>query len=386
LATNASSTGAKTRIRFDRNELSGAFGDIGTDLPLIVGMVLASGLDSSSVLIVFGLLQILSGLIYGIPMAVQPLKAIAVLVITKKVEPDLIYGAGLSIGVFMFLLTMTGLIPWLSRIIPHPVIRGIQFGLGLQLSTLALKDYVRSNGVEGYILASIAFLVAILFLGNRKYPPALFVISIGVIYAILFRMHLGTLKSSFGFSYPKLNIVGADDILHGFLLLAIPQIPLSIANSILATERLAHDLFPAKDITARKIALTYSFMNVVAPFFGGIPVCHGSGGMAGHYAFGGRTGGSPLIYGISYLVLGLLLGKGALELIQAFPLPVLGIVLFFEGLTLMGLLRDIASSTLDLSTALIVGLMAANLPYGYVVGIIVGTIIYSFCSKIRWGK
>lgn len=382
--TNAPSTGAK--IRIDRNELSGAFGDIGTDLPLIVGMVLASGLDSSSVLIVFGLFQILSGLIYGIPMAVQPLKAIAVLVIAKKVEPDLIYGAGLSIGIFMSLLTMTGLISWLARIIPHPVIRGIQFGLGLQLSALALKDYVRSNGIEGYILASIAFLVAIVFLGNRRYPPALFVISVGLIYAILFRIDLATLKSSFGFSYPKLNMVGVDDILHGFLLLAIPQIPLSIANSILATERLVHDLFPAKDITARKIALTYSFMNIIAPFFGGIPVCHGSGGMAGHYAFGGRTGGSPLIYGTLYLVLGLLFGKGALELIQIFPLPVLGIVLFFEGLTLMGLLRNVTSSTLDLSTALIVGLMAANLPYGYVVGIIVGTIIYFFRSKVQWRK
>ncbi len=28
----------QARIRFDRNERSGAFGDIGTDLPLIIGM------------------------------------------------------------------------------------------------------------------------------------------------------------------------------------------------------------------------------------------------------------------------------------------------------------------------------------------------------------
>jgi hypothetical protein len=69
------------RVRFDRNELSGAFGDIGTDLPLIVGMILAAKLDPASVLTLFGAMQLLTGLIYGLPMPAQPLKAMAVLVI-----------------------------------------------------------------------------------------------------------------------------------------------------------------------------------------------------------------------------------------------------------------------------------------------------------------
>jgi hypothetical protein len=72
------------RVRFDRNELSGAFGDLGTDFPLVVGMVLAAGLDVTSVLVMFGLMQVLTGLAYGLPMPVQPLKAMAVIVASSS--------------------------------------------------------------------------------------------------------------------------------------------------------------------------------------------------------------------------------------------------------------------------------------------------------------
>ena len=74
-------------------------------------------------------------------------------------------------------------------------------------------------------------------------------------------------------------------------------------NSILATRQIASDLFPARQITIRKLGLTYAAMNLLNPWFGGVPTCHGSGGMAGHYTFGARTGGSVIIYGLFYLVL-----------------------------------------------------------------------------------
>lgn len=69
------------RLRFDRNELSGAFGDIGTDFPLLVGMILVAGLDVTSSLVLFGAMVIFTGLFYGIPMPAEPLKAMAVIVI-----------------------------------------------------------------------------------------------------------------------------------------------------------------------------------------------------------------------------------------------------------------------------------------------------------------
>src|SRR5687768_2596523 len=119
----------RASIRFDRNEFAGAFGDIGTDLPLIVGMILAAKLDVTSVLVVYGAMQILTGLYYRMPMPVQPLKAVAVIVIAhsagKNISPEVLYGGGLAIGFTMLLLTLTGLVTWLGRVIPKAVVRGI---------------------------------------------------------------------------------------------------------------------------------------------------------------------------------------------------------------------------------------------------------------------
>lgn len=232
------------RVRFDRNELSGAFGDIGTDLPLIVGMILAAKLDPASVLVLFGLMQLLTGLVYGLPMPAQPLKAMAVLVISQKVTGNVLYGGGLAIGITMLFLTVTGLIDWLARAVPKSVIRGVQFGLGLQLSMLALTQYVPSEGRPGYILAAVAFVCTLLLLGNRRFPPAPFVILIGIAYAFLFKLSAGALVHSAGFQLPHLHRPTLADVLTGFLVLALPQLPLSLGNSILATRQIAHDLFP----------------------------------------------------------------------------------------------------------------------------------------------
>ena len=123
----------------------------------------------------------------------------------------------------------------------------------------------------------------------------------------------------------------------------------------------------------RKIGLTYSAMNLINPFFGGVPTCHGSGGIAGHYQFGGRTGGSVLIYGALYLVLGLFAAAGFGEAVELFPLPVLGIILAFEGLSLMTCVGTLERA--ELRTALLVGLIAAGAPYGYLIGAVVGIVV-----------
>lgn len=370
--TKSIAKAALPSIRFDRNELAGAFGDIGTDLPLVVGVALAANLDGTSVLIMFGIMQILTGLRYRIPMPVQPLKAMAAIVIAQKVGGPVLYGAGLAIGVTMLLLSVTGLIDWLGRIVPKSVIRGIQFGLGLQLATLALKEYVQADGISGYWLTLVAFVIAVIFLGNRKYPAALFLVLIGFIYAFAFKLQVSSIIQGFGVGLPKVYIPQWGDILTGFLLLALPQIPLSLGNSILATRQIAEDLFPGRPLTIRQISFTYALMNLVNPFLSGIPTCHGSGGMAGHYAFGARTGGSVIIEGALYVFLGLFFGKGFDAVVGVFPLPILGVILLFEGLALMLLVRDLSSSKADLTVILLVGLIAVGLPYGYLIGLIVG--------------
>jgi xanthine/uracil/vitamin C permease (AzgA family) len=363
------------RIRFDRNEFSGAFGDIGTDFPLLVGMILAADLDITSVLAVYGAMQIFTGLTYGMPMPVQPLKAMAVIVITQNISGSVLAGGGLAIGLVMLLLSITGLIDWLARAVPKSVVRGIQLGLGLQLASLALKDYVPAAGRYGYVLAACAFVVTLALLGNRREPPAPFVIVLGILYAFAFQWKGADVTGAFGFHLPQMHAPSWSDVVTGFFLLSLPQIPLSLGNSILATKQVVADLFPQKQVTTRKISLTYSLMNLVSPWLGGVPVCHGSGGIAGHYAFGGRTGGSVVIYGLFYLTLGLFLSGGFHFVVDFFPKPVLGVILLFEALALVRLTRDMAVNAADFSVVLLVGLIAFALPYGYVVGLVIGWIV-----------
>jgi hypothetical protein len=363
-------------IRFDRNELAGAFGDIGTDLPLIFGMILAAGLHSASVLIAFGLMQVVTAFAYRVPMPVQPLKAVAVIVITQKVAPDIVYGGGLAIGLLMLALSASGAIDWLARTVPKAVVRGLQLGLGMQLAMLALRDYVQSDGSRGFILAAIAFAVTIALWGNRKIPPALPVIALGVAYALFFKLDAADFSTAAGFALPQIRPVTWDAIATGFLLLALPQIPLSLGNSILATRQIAEDLYPEKRIGVRKLSFTYAAMNLVNPFFGGVPTCHGSGGLVGHYTFGARTGGSIIIYGSIFLVLGLFFSRGFAEVVQIFPLPVLGVLLMFEGAALMSTVRDQARDSGEFFIAVITGLIAVGVPYGYAAGLVIGTVLF----------
>ncbi|MEI7596210.1 MAG: putative sulfate/molybdate transporter [Bacteroidota bacterium] len=371
----------KNRIRFDRNELAGAFGDIGTDLPLIIGMILASGLDAASVLITYGIMQILTAIRYGIPMPVQPLKAVAMLVITQKIAPNIIYGGGLAIGILMLVLSLTGLIDLISKYIPKVVVRGIQFGLGIQLSMTALKEYIISDSLLGYGLAAVAFIITIVLIGNRKYPAAIFIILLGIVYSLIFKFNNFEITNAVSVSFPKINNPKWTDILTGFLILALPQIPLSIGNSIIATNQIANDLFPEKKITVRKISLSYSIINIINPFLGGIPTCHGSGGLTGHYAFGGRTGGSVVIYGILFLILGFFFANSFEQTVKIFPLPILGVILLFEGIYLMLFIKDIIDSKKNFFISLLVALIACGLPYGYLIGMIVGTTMNYISDK-----
>ncbi|HAX44748.1 MAG TPA: transporter, partial [Solibacterales bacterium] len=129
-------------------------------------------------------------------------------------------------------------------------------------------------------------------------------------------------------------------------------------------------------LSIRGIGFTYSLMNLINPWLGGIPTCHGSGGMAGHYAFGGRTGGSVVLYGLFFVILGLFFSGGFQTVIQIFPLPVLGVLLLFEALTLMVLVRDVAGERGPFVLVLLVGLAASLLPYGFLIAMVGGTLLH----------
>ncbi|HPI98393.1 MAG TPA: putative sulfate/molybdate transporter, partial [Synergistales bacterium] len=63
-------------FRFDRMELAGSMGDLGTLLPLAIGMILINGLDPVGVLLGVGLAYILSGSYFRITCPVEPMKVI----------------------------------------------------------------------------------------------------------------------------------------------------------------------------------------------------------------------------------------------------------------------------------------------------------------------
>ena len=371
-------------IRFDRNELAGSFGDVGTDLPLIFGMILAARLDAASVLIVFGLCQVLTGLVYRLPMPMQPLKAMAVLVIAGGVSSGELFGGGLAIGLIMLALSLTGGLEWLSARIPLAVVRGIQLGLGLSLARLALERYVPSQGAAGWALAGAGFAVLLALWGNRRVPGGLVVIGLGLVYALVFRADLGALAEGAGLALPELRRPTAAEVWTGFVVLALPQLPLSLSNSVIATAQTVRDLFPGRRVGVRRIGLTYSAVNLAAPFLGGIPVCHGSGGLAGHYALGARTGGSVILYGSMLAAFGLFLSGSVTQIVEIFPLPILGVVLLVESLTLMRLVGDVAGDRRGLAIALLVAVVALTLPQGYLIGLALGVALHHL--PVRYGR
>jgi MFS superfamily sulfate permease-like transporter len=150
---------------------------------------------------------------------------------------------------------------------------------------------------------------------------------------------------------------------------------LSLGNSVIATSQASADLFPGRGVSVRKIGLTYALMNLVAPWFGGVPVCHGCGGLVGFHGFGARTGGAPVLYGSMYLVLGLFFSAGFTNVVHVFPMPVLGVVLLFEAIALMTLVADVTTDKRTWWVALAVAAAVVGLPYGYLVGLVAGTLL-----------
>lgn len=363
------------RLRFDRHEFAGAFGDIGTDLPLIVALVGTCGLDAASVCTMFGAMQVATGLLYGIPMPVQPLKAMAAIMLAQRLPAEVLAGGGLVVGAAMLALAASGALDWLVRAVPHAVVRGIQAGLGLTLASLALGRYALAEGGPGVALAAASAAILLGLRGQRRVPGPLVVMALGALYAVAFHLDRSALGDALGLRLPRPVVPGGEDLVRGALLLALPQIPLSLGNSVIATSLATRDLFPQHPVSARRIGLTYGLMNLVAPWFGGVPVCHGCGGLVGFHAFGARTGGAPVIYGTLYLVLGLLVAPGFAGIVRVFPMPVLGIVLAFEAAGLVLLARDVAGDRRALAVVATVAAAVLWLPWGYAVGLVGGTLL-----------
>ncbi|CAL5211803.1 unnamed protein product [Lathyrus oleraceus] len=411
----------KTNLVFHSKwaELNGAMGDLGTYIPIVLALTLAKDLNLGTSLIFNGVYNIITGIVYGVPMPVQPMKAIAAVALSDKEfgVPE-IMAAGILTGSVLFILGITGLMKLVYKFIPLPVVRGIQLAQGLSFALTAVKyarnvqDLPRSKalgerpwfGLDGLVLAIFCafFIVIVNGAGEQNrggcgvvangddldeqrnnrinrlrkivfsLPSAFLVFVLGIV-LVFIRNHKVAREVTFGPSSIELVKFSKHSWKKGFVKGAIPQLPLSILNSVIAVCKLSTDLFPEREFSVTSISITVGLMNLVGCWFGAVPTCHGAGGLAGQYKFGGRSGGCVVLLGVGKLVLGLVLGTSLAHILNHFPVGILGVLLLFAGIELALCARDMNSKQ-DFFVALIctaVSLVGSSASLGFLIGMIV---------------
>jgi len=368
------------RFRFDRRAACGACGDFGTFIPLTVGMVSQCGLDLGATLFFTGVMNIASGAVFGIPIPVQPMKAIAAVAIAEGLAVPEIMAAGLITATVVLLLSVFGLTDFLLRAIPRSVVRGLQLAIGLKLMIRGLALVAGTGQLLGWdsmLLGALCGLFVLCFYSSRKLPTALVVVAVGLASLAIDRPELWS-GLHLGWNWPGLAALSFEDWKGGLLLGAIPQIPLTLLNSVLAVCVLSGDLFPRRRLPARGVSLSVGLMNLIGCPFGMMPVCHGSGGLAAQYRFGARTGGSMVILGSVKIVLALLFGGSLFVLLRHFPQSILGVLLLFGGLELAMVCRDQTERT---AFFIMLGTAALCLGAGIAVGVLIGWFVGVLFSR-----
>lgn len=331
-------------FRLNLQEISGSLGDLGTFIPLLVGMVSINGLNIASALFFAGIFNIITGVVFGIPMAVQPMKAIAAVAISEGLSVGEILSAGIVTGLVIFLFGTTGVIETFNRLIPRSVVRGLQLGLGLSLAAKGASMVFGGGesffGYDGMIIGAVLGLLGLIFFFSRKIPGALILFLLGLV--LLYLESPASFSGlRFGLYVPSVVSLSWGDFVGGTLKAAIPQIPLTTLNSVIAVCALSTDLFRGRGVGTREVSISVGLMNLIGCWFGAMPMCHGAGGLAAQYRFGARSGASVVFLGVVKVVLGLTLGVTALSVLASYPMSVLGVLLFFSGIELSLVARDV---------------------------------------------
>jgi len=369
----AAAPSGKGKNRYNRMEWAGAFGDVGTLIPFVVAYITIVKMPPLGLLFMFGILLLASGLYYRTPMPVQPMKAIGAAAIAGGIQPAALYGAGFSTGLFWLLAGSTGIVRPIAKLATKPVVRGIMLGLGL---TFMVDGVARMRTAP--ILAGFVLLVTYLLLTNPKIPAMFVLLVIGIVSAVIMDPKLLSelAKIHIGFSLPVFSVpmITWNDLLTGTLLFTLPQIPLTLGNAVIAITAENNELFPDRPVTEKKIAISQGIMNLIAPLFGGIPMCHGAGGMAGHVRFGARTGGALVILGILLIFIALFFSDSVAIIFKIFPNAILGVILFFAGSELAIVVKDIGDKKTDFYVMLVVAAVAMwNMGAAFLAGVILDT-------------
>lgn len=325
------STSARPRFAWNLGEVSGALGDLGTFLPHIIGAITIVKMAPAGILTTFGLFYMFSGTFYGVPMAVQPMKAASAAVLIQPMNPAAVAGAGLVIGAFFLILGVTGIVSRLARVLPGTIAAGLQLGLGLSLAILGIRL------IETQIWLGVA--ISALMLGLMRYrrsPAALAAVLVGIGVGQVLGIAPRFPVLDFGLHLPHLVVPTWAQILHGTEYAVLPQIPLTLTNAIIVTAAVSRQLFPRElhPVNERNLAITTGLGNLLSAPFGGHLMCHGAGGIPGHFRFGGRTATAPVLIGLVFVVLGIGFGDSGYAMLKTIPDAVLGGLLLFSGIEL----------------------------------------------------
>ena len=323
------------RNQFTRLEWPGAFGDLGTLIPFTVAYITLLKMDPFGVLLAFGIMLVACGLYYKTPFPVQPMKAIGTVATAQAVQgvvitANAVYCAGIVTGIAWLLLGVTGVTRKVTNLLGRPVALGIILGLGFAFMLEGIKMMA-----GGWLLGAIALLGTLLLLVNPLIPAMFVLLLFGVIAAVIqdpsLIDRLAALRPEARLPGFALGSVTWNDFVIGTLFLALPQVPLTLGNAIVAVTEENNRLFPDRKVTEKGVSISTGLMNMFGPLVGGVPMCHGAGGMAGHVRFGARTGGAPIILGAVLVVVALFFSGSVETIFKVFPEPVLGVILFLTG-------------------------------------------------------
>jgi hypothetical protein len=333
-------------VQLDRWELAGAFADVGVLVPIAVALIVTNGLSPTAALLPAGLLYVAAAMVYRLPVPVQPLKAFGAIAIAEGLGVNEIAAGGLLMGAIFVVLGRSGAIDAAARAFPRPLIRGVQLTVGLIFLRIAwgLVDHPPAafddHGLGRTFLIATGVGVLTLLLLRRRVPVTLLLLAVAALV-------IGTTAADsarFGPSSLTVPALDATTFWTALTVLVLPQVPLSFANSCLATADAARTYFGDRAARVRpgRLATTFGLANLAAGAVGGMPVCHGAGGLTAHYSNGARTAGAPLAIGATLVAVALVIGAGLGGLLAAFPLPILAGLLAGAGLLHIGLLRDLS--------------------------------------------
>lgn len=394
---NIQRSGISAAYRFNRLEFAGSLGDLGTILPLAIGMILINGLNPLGLFLGVGLYYVFAGLYFKVTSPVEPMKVIGAYAIATGITASQIQASSLWIFLFLLIIGGTGIITLIGRYIPKPVIRGVQLSTGVLLVSQGVKlvlgsskfqalrevaePYLRIQSLGpvplGLVIGAILGVLTLLLLENKRLPAAIVVVGTGILTGIFLGTREGLHQIQPGFYLPKLlpfGIPSAGDFTFALLVLVLPQVPMTLGNAVMANADLSIQYFPqdGRRVTYKALCISMALANLMSFFLGGMPMCHGAGGLASRYRFGARTGGSNLIIGAIFIILALLLGEHLMGVIYLLPMSALGILLIFAGAQLSLTLLDMNKRKEMFVPILVLGItLASNLAAGFLIGIAV---------------